>query len=289
MFRNVLFLLLSAMPLLCPAKSLVNFADPLEAIPQVRNGKIQLDSAGKRSIRFPSYGIFLPPFRRGEVILNLTATEKPLSVTAVVHDRQGRTFRFPLKQTERGYSTIIDSAATYPGVKKQKRETCVPEQPLRVMWLEFSGKTRTISLDTLDFFERGVMAQLKTGSDLSVLNLSGKTIPELEAVNHTSAPAQITLSFSVRNSAGREVDSGSARLSLAPGEKKSLPLKRPALQGVYTVHYTIATPEDSFSFRKRFAALKPKEWKGASRFPLGICTHFQRYGKDDVEKMIELL
>ncbi len=289
MFRNVLFLLLSAMPLLCPAKSLVNFADPLEAIPQVRNGKIQLDSAGKRSIRFPSYGIFLPPFRRGEVILNLTATEKPLSVTAVVHDRQGRTFRFPLKQTERGYSTIIDSAATYPGVKKQKRETYVPEQPLRVMWLEFSGKTRTISLDTLDFFERGVMAQLKTGSDLSVLNLSGKTIPELEAVNHTSAPAQITLSFSVRNSAGREVDSGSARLSLAPGEKKSLPLKRPALQGVYTVHYTIATPEDSFSFRKRFAALKPKEWKGASRFPLGICTHFQRYGKDDVEKMIELL
>ena len=289
MFRNVLFLLLSAMPLLCPAKSLVNFADPLEAIPQVRNGKIQLDSAGKRSIRFPSYGIFLPPFRRGEVILNLTATEKPLSVTAVVHDRQGRTFRFPLKQTERGYSTIIDSAATYPGVKKQKRETCVPEQPLRVMWLEFSGKTRTISLDTLDFFERGVMAQLKTGSDLSVLNLSGKTIPELEAVNHTSAPAQITLSFSVRNSAGREVDSGSARLSLAPGEKKSLPLKRLALQGVYTVHYTIATPEDSFSFRKRFAALKPKEWKGASRFPLGICTHFQRYGKDDVEKMIELL
>ena len=289
MFRNVLFLLLSAMPLLCPAKSLVNFADPLEAIPQVRNGKIQLDSAGKRSIRFPSYGIFLPPFRRGEVILNLTATEKPLSVTAVVHDRQGRTFRFPLKQTERGYSTIIDSAATYPGVKKQKRETCVPEQPLRVMWLEFSGKTRTISLDTLDFFERGVMAQLKTGSDLSVLNLSGKTIPELEAVNHTSASAQITLSFSVRNSAGREVDSGSARLSLAPGEKKSLPLKRLALQGVYTVHYTIATPEDSFSFRKRFAALKPKEWKGASRFPLGICTHFQRYGKDDVEKMIELL
>ena len=289
MFRNVLFLLLSAMPLLCPAKSLVNFADPLEAIPQVRNGKIQLDSAGKRSIRFPSYGIFLPPFRRGEVILNLTTTEKSLSVTAVVHDRQGRTFRFPLKQTERGYSTIIDSAATYPGVKKQKRETCVPEQPLRVMWLEFSGKTRTISLDTLDFFERGVMAQLKTGSDLSVLNLSGKTIPELEAVNHTSASAQITLSFSVRNSAGREVDSGSARLSLAPGEKKSLPLKRPALQGVYTVHYTIATPEDSFSFRKRFAALKPKEWKGASRFPLGICTHFQRYGKDDVEKMIELL
>ena len=118
MFRNVLFLLLSAMPLLCPAKSLVNFADPLEAIPQVRNGKIQLDSAGKRSIRFPSYGIFLPPFRRGEVILNLTATEKPLSVTAVVHDRQGRTFRFPLKQTDRRYSTIIDSAATYPGVKK---------------------------------------------------------------------------------------------------------------------------------------------------------------------------
>ncbi len=44
MFRNVLFLLLSAMPLLCPAKSLVNFADPLEAIPQVRNGKIQIVS-----------------------------------------------------------------------------------------------------------------------------------------------------------------------------------------------------------------------------------------------------
>ncbi len=289
MFRHVLLFLLSAMPLLCPAKTLVNFADPLEAILQIRNGKIQLNSAGKRSIRFPSYGIFLPPFRRGEVILNLTTPEKPLSVTAVVHDRQGRIFRFPLKQTDRGYSTIIDSAATYPGVKKQKRETCVPEQPLRVMWLEFSGKTRTISLDTLDFSERGVMAQLKTGSDLSVLDLSGETIPELEAFNATSAPAQITLSFSVRNSANKEVDSGSARLSLAPGEKRSLPLKRPTLQDVYTVHYTIATPEGSFPFRKRFAALKPKEWKGVSRFPLGICTHFQRYGKEDVEKMIELL
>lgn len=289
MFRNVLFLLLSAMPLLCPAKSLVNFADPLEAIPQVHDGKFQLDSKGKGSILFPLYGIFLPPFRNGEIVLNSTMPENPVSVCVIAYDRQGRTFRFPLKQTDRGYSTIIDSAATYPGVKKQKRETCVPEQPLRIRGLEFNGQTQTISLDTLNFIERSVMAQLKTGSDLSVLNLSGKTIPELEAVNHTSASAQITLSFSVRNSAGREVDSGSARLSLAPGEKKSLPLKRPALQGVYTVHYTIATPEDSFSFRKRFAALKPKEWKGASRFPLGICTHFQRYGKDDVEKMIELL
>lgn len=289
MFRHVLLFLLSAMPLLCPAKTLVNFADPLEAIPQVHDGKFQLDSKGKGSILFPLYGIFLPPFRNGEIVLNSTMPENPVSVCVIAYDRQGRTFRFPLKQTDRGYSTIIDSAATYPGVKKQKRETCVPEQPLRIRGLEFNGQTQTISLDTLDFFERGVMAQLKTGSDLSVLDLSGETIPELEAFNATSAPAQITLSFSVRNSANKEVDSGSARLSLAPGEKRSLPLKRPTLQDVYTVHYTIATPEGSFPFRKRFAALKPKEWKGVSRFPLGICTHFQRYGKEDVEKMIELL
>lgn len=289
MFRHVLLFLLSTIPLLCPAKSMVDFSDPLEAISQVHDGKFQLDSKGKGSILFPLYGIFLPPFRNGEIVLNSTMPENPVSVCVIAYDRQGRTFRFPLKQTDRGYSTIIDSAATYPGVKKQKRETCVPEQPLRIRGLEFNGQTQTISLDTLDFFERGVMAQLKTGSDLSVLDLSGETIPELEAFNATSAPAQITLSFSVRNSANKEVDSGSARLSLAPGEKRSLPLKRPTLQDVYTVHYTIATPEGSFPFRKRFAALKPKEWKGVSRFPLGICTHFQRYGKEDVEKMIELL
>lgn len=289
MFRHVLLFLLSTIPLLCPAKSMVDFSDPLEAISQVHDGKFQLDSKGKGSILFPLYGIFLPPFRNGEIVLNSTMPENPVSVCVIAYDRQGRTFRFPLKQTDRGYSTIIDSAATYPGVKKQKRETCVPEQPLRIRGLEFNGQTQTISLDTLNFIERSVMAQLKTGSDLSVLDLSGETIPELEAFNPTSAPAQITLSFSVRNSANKEVDSGSARLSLAPGEKRSLPLKRPALQDVYTVHYTIATPEGSFPFRKRFAALKPKEWEGTSRFPLGICTHFPRYGKEDVEKMIELL
>ena len=203
MFRHVLLFLLSTIPLLCPAKSMVDFSDPLEAISQVHDGKFQLDSKGKGSILFPLYGIFLPPFRNGEIVLNSTMPENPVSVCVIAYDRQGRTFRFPLKQTDRRYSTIIDSAATYPGVKKQKRETCVPEQPLRIRGLEFNGQTQTISLDTLNFFERGVMAQLKTGSDLSVLDLSGETIPELEAFNPTSAPAQITLSFSVRKSANK--------------------------------------------------------------------------------------
>lgn len=289
MFRNVLFFLLSAMPLLCPAETLVDFSNPLEAVPRIRDGKFQLKSTGKDLVRFPSYGIFLPPFRRGEIVLNISAPKKPLTVVAVVHDRQGCSFRFQLKPEQGRFATIIDSATACPGVKNNTTELRIPEQPLRIMGLEVGGEAQTIPLGTLDFFERGVMAQLKTGSDLSVLDLSRETVPELEAVNHTPDPAEISLAFSVRNSAGKEVDSGSARLSLAPGEKKSLPLKRPALQGVYTVHYTIAAPEGSFPFRKRFAALLPTERKGASRFPLGICTHYHRYSRADVEKMIELL
>lgn len=289
MFRNVLFLLLAALPLLCPAETLVDFSNPLEAVSQLREGKILLKTGEKKLVRFPSYGSFLPLFRRGEIALNLATPEKPLSVFAVVHDRQGRSFRFQLKPEQGKFVAVIDSAAAYPGMKNQKIDTCVPEQPLRIIGLEFSGETQTVTPGTLSFSERGVMVQLKTGNDLSVLDLSRETVPELEAVNHTSAPAEIALSFSVRNSAGDVVDSGSATLAPAPGKTCSLPLKRPTLQDVYTVHYTIAAPEGKFSFRKRFAALTPQKEKATSRFPLGVCTHFQRYSRSDVEKAIELL
>ena len=157
--QNILLSLLLTFTLFCQGQPLVDFSDPLETITHVRNGKIQLKSQKKEQIRFPSCGIFLPQFHKGEIgldISGITPYSKVPAFSAVIHDRNGRSFRFLLKESSREngrirISAIIDSAQAYPGIRNRKAEQAIPEQPLRVMMLEIQGEKSTLNLHSLNF------------------------------------------------------------------------------------------------------------------------------------------
>lgn len=298
--QNILLTLLLTFTLFCQGQPLVDFSDPLETITHVRNGKIQLKSQKKEQIRFPSCGIFLPQFHKGEIgldISGITPYSKVPAFSAVIHDRNGRSFRFLLKESSREngrirISAIIDSAQAYPGIRNRKAEQAIPEQPLRVMMLEIQGEKSTLNLHSLNFFEHGVMPGLKTGHRIPVLDLNRKTIPELEVKNHGGKRAELSLAYSLTNSAGKETGSGKMHLVLGPGEKKCFPLKRPELQDVYTLRCTITEEDKTRAYRERMAVIRTfqrKEKSAGKRFPLGFCEHFQRYSKSDLEKMLEYL
>ena len=117
--QNILLTLLLTFTLFCQGQPLVDFSDPLETITHVRNGKIQLKSQKKEQIRFPSCGIFLPQFHKGEIgldISGITPYSKVPAFSAVIHDRNGRSFRFLLKESSRENGRIRIPFSALPGL-----------------------------------------------------------------------------------------------------------------------------------------------------------------------------
>lgn len=298
MCHKTLFSLLLIASFLCSGESIINFSDPLDAPRSVRNGIFKSTDRSERkdSLIYWQNGPFLPTFNLGKLVLSIATPVSPLSFTLVMHDRLNRKYRIPLKQTNTKngvttYSTSINSFVSYPYSKGKDRGKQRPEQPLRLRALVIRGN-ESVKFKSIDFFEQDIMVSLKTGKAVSVLDLRTDAVPVFEAVNHSGSSCEVTINYSVKDIKGTNIDSGKKVLSLKSGEKKLIALERPALQGVYTVNYTFSKDNRQFSLQNRFAAIVPaKRRKTAVKdnFALGFCVHFQRYSKQDVEKMVELL
>lgn len=289
MKRNIFLVLLLVASALCAGESIIDFNNPLEAPESIRDGVFH---ATGKPVLFP-YRPFLPYFNRGEIVLSVAEPGNNLSFTLILLDKKNRRFYFPLKRTDEGsrgmtYTVLIDSAVAYPCILEQEQTTCIPEQPLRAVALEIRGHDGPIRFRSLEFFERGVMLSLNTGKTVSVLDLTTDAFPVLEAVNGSSVTAEIELKYAVADARGTVVESDRRTLDLKPGQTRKIPLKRPVLQGVYTVDYTFSEKERNSRFRARFAAMAPAKPK-KDAWPLGFCEHFQRYSWSDNEKMTEYL
>lgn len=296
MLRKILSALSLFAAVLCSGESVVDFSNPLESPEAVRGGVF--DAAGKeRAAVLFQYRPFLDHFDRGEIVLSIAPQKKLPEFTLVVRDRENRRFHFSLRKAAENaeivtFAAVLDSCAPYSWTRGKESGRGIPEQPLRIGALDIGGLEDSIHFKSLDFFERGVICGLKTGSAVSVLNLGTSAVPELEVVNHSASAAKIDLDYSVADVAGIAVEAGRKKFLLKPGEAQSVLLKRPALQGVYTVSGSWAEGERRNRFRRRFAAMIPAKNEkevGRDAYRLGFCEHFQRYSRLDNEKMVEYL